>query len=330
MQLFKRAAVAAATMLLAVGAAAVPGAPASAAVNATYKIWVWNIAGAKMHFGSTTNGLIDAAASSIMNRDADFVALNEICEGQYHALIARLRELNYPADESNFARFTASNNAVDRCAPGDATQPGGNAVFSRFPLNGAQRWTLPSDTSAEQRNLTCVSPTAQPKAHFCTTHITTNNNTAPNGNKYNANQLDFVLGKMEAFHSAGDTAIIGGDFNAQPHYPRLNNWYSSSLNVANNNANTGAYRELDDNDSGNCLGYGEWTATGTPGAPPPCGGSAKIDLIFARQSRLVGAYSGDSLSISTACSGIPATADYPAGSCSDHRIVIGQATVSIG
>ncbi|MEU4624734.1 endonuclease/exonuclease/phosphatase family protein [Actinoplanes sp. NPDC023801] len=331
MRLYQRLAVAAATALLAVGGAVMPGAPAAAAVNATYNFWVWNVAGSTMHGGSTTDGLIDAAAGSIINRDADFVAFNEICEGQYHALIARLRELNYPADESNFARFSPSNNAVEGCAPGVGnTQPGGNAIFSRFPLNGAQRWTLPSDTRPEQRNLTCVAPTAQPKMHFCTTHITTNNDTAPNGKRYNENQLDFVLGKMEAFNSAGDTAVIAGDFNAQPHYGRLNNWYSPTLNVAGNSGNTGAYRELDDNDAGNCLGYGEWSATGTPGATPPCGGLAKIDLIFARQNRLAGSYNSDSLSISTGCSGIPATSAYAAGSCSDHRIVIGTATVSIG
>ncbi|GIE89590.1 endonuclease/exonuclease/phosphatase family protein [Actinoplanes regularis] len=331
MDLHKRFAVTAATMLLALGAAIMPGAPASAAVNAKYNIWTWNIAGATMHGGSTTDGLIDAAANSIMNRAADFVAFNEICQGQFNALIGRLRELNYPADESNFARFTASLDAAEGCAPGAGnTQPFGNAIFSRFPLNGAQRWTLPSDTRPEQRNLTCVAPTAQPKMHFCTTHITTNNDTAPNSKQYNENQLDFVLDRMEAFDSAGDTAVIAGDFNGQPHYDRLDNWYSPTLNVANNGGNTGAYRELDDNDSGNCLGYGEWTATGTPGATPPCGGLAKIDLIFARQSRLVGSYSSDSLSISTACSGIPATSAYPAGSCSDHRIVIGTATVSIG
>ncbi|WP_328465576.1 endonuclease/exonuclease/phosphatase family protein [Actinoplanes sp. NBC_00393] len=330
MRLYKRFAVAAAAMLLAMGAAITPGAPASAAANVKYTMWVWNVAGAKLHGGSTTNGLIDAAASSIKNRAADFVAFNEICEGQYYALIARLRELNYPTDETNFARFTPSSNA-EGCAPGAGnTQPFGNAVFSRFPLGGAQRWTLPSDGTAEKLSLTCVAPTAQPKMHFCTTHITTSNETASNGKKHNENQLDFVLGRMEAYNSAGDTAIIGGDFNAQPNYGRLNNWYSPTLNVANNNGNTGAYRELDDNDSGNCLGYGEWTATGTHPATPPCGGLSKIDLIFARQSRLVGAYSGDSLNISTACSGVPATSAYPAGSCSDHRIVIGTATVSIG
>jgi hypothetical protein len=81
------------------------------------------------------------------------------------------------------------------------------------------------------------------------------------------------------------------------------------------------------------LGYGEWTATGTPGATPPCSTTqpqAKIDLMFVRENRLAGSYSGDSLSISTACSGIAATANYPAGSCSDHRVIIGTVTVSVG
>lgn len=329
MRLFTKAAVAVATMLLAVGTATLPAGPASAATNVTYNFWVWNVAGVTMHNGSTSDGLIDAAASSIVNRDADFVVLNEICQGQYNALVTRLRALGYPNDDSNFARFTAGRDSAT-CLPGSGSEPYGNAIFSKHALNGAQRWTLPSDGSDDPRTLTCVAPTAQPKMHFCGTHITTSNEIAANGKAHNVNQLDYALARMEAYNTAGDTAVIAGDFNGQPHYGRLNNWYSPTLNVANNNGNTGAYRELDDNDSGNCLGYGEWTATGTPGATPPCGGSAKIDLIFARQNRLVGSYSGDSLSISTACSGIPATTAYPAGSCSDHRIVTGTATLSIG
>ncbi|GAA2854925.1 hypothetical protein Acy02nite_73480 [Actinoplanes cyaneus] len=326
MTLVRRIAVAAACALLALGGTT---APASAAVNTTYNVWTWNVAGAKLHAGRTTDGLIDVAANSIVNRDADFAAFNEICQSQYNALIAKLRTLGWPADTTNFARFTASSEAGS-CAAGSASEPFGNAVFSKLPVNGAQRWTLPSDGTAEQRSLTCVAPTAQPKVHFCTTHITTSNVVASNGKKHNENQLDFVRDRMEDFNDVGDTALIAGDFNAQPNYGRLNGWYSPSLNVANNNGNTGAYRELDDNDSGNCLGYGEWTATGTPGTTPPCGGLSKIDLIFARQSRIVGGYSGDSLSISTGCSGVAATDDYPAGSCSDHRITIGTVTVSVG
>lgn len=46
---------------------------------------------------------------------------------------------------------------------------------------------------------------------------------------------------------------------------------------------------------------------------------AKIDFIFVRENRLAGSYPGDWLSISTACDGY----------CSDHRIVIGAATVDV-
>ncbi|GLW31617.1 endonuclease/exonuclease/phosphatase family protein [Actinoplanes regularis] len=321
----------AATLLLAVGVVAAPAGPASAAVNVAYNFWTWNVAGAKVNSGSTTNGMITAAARSIVNRDADFAVLNEICQTQFNALIAELRKLGYPQDPSNFARFTESTTAGP-CAAGSAKGPFGNAIFSRYPLDGAQRWTLTSDTTTESRTLTCVNPTAQPKMHFCGTHITDKSTTDANGKLYSAYQLEDVLEHLEAFNNAGHTAVLAGDLNAQPHYGRLNGFYSSSLNVPNNAGNTGAYRELDDNDSGNCLGYGEWTGTHPNTAnPTPCGSTlTKIDHIFAREKRIVGSYSGDSLSISTDCAGNPATSEYPAGSCSDHRIVIGSTTLSIG
>ncbi|GIE87615.1 endonuclease/exonuclease/phosphatase family protein [Actinoplanes regularis] len=321
----------AATLLLAVGVVAAPAGPASAAVNVAYNFWTWNVAGAKINAGSTTNGMIGVAARSIVNRDADFAVFNEICQTQFNALIAELRELGYPQDSTNFARFTPAT-PKGACAPGDAKGPFGNAIFSRYPLDGAQRWTLTSDTTGEIHSLTCVNPTAQPKMHFCGTHITAEQTKDADGNLYSGHQLADVLGQLEAFNNSGHTAVLAGDLNAQPHYGRLNGFYSSSLNVPNNSGNTGAYRELDDNDSGNCLGYGEWTAT-RPNVnnPTPCGSTlTKIDHIFARQSRIVGSYSGDSLGISTDCAGNAATSEYPAGSCSDHRIVIGSATVSIG
>jgi hypothetical protein len=122
--------------------------------------------------------------------------------------------------------------------------------------------------------------------------------------------------RLEDYHAVGDTVIIAGDFNAQPDYGRMNGWYSSSLDVPNNSNNTGHYRELDDTDD-RCLGYGERTQTDPTGGP--CGLGKKIDLIFVRENKLVGTYSGNSLSISSACG----------GPCSDHRIVTGTVTVRI-
>lgn len=309
----------------------VPAAPAAAATTATYNIWHWNVAGNTMHEGSTTDGMVAGAVSSIVARNASFVALNELCWGQYKAIQSRLRTEGWPVDATNYSRFATI--LGPRSSVCNGNEDFGNAIFSRQPLGAADRFTLPSDGGASKHNLLCDNLLNTPRMRFCTTHITTSNDVADNGLQHNINQLNYVRERLEAYRAAGDTVVIAGDFNAQPHYGRLNNWYSNTLSTPNNGGNTGRYRELDDNDSGHCLGYGEWTATGTPGAVPPCSSTqpqGKLDLIFVRDDRIGSAYSGDSLAISTGCTGIPATPAYPAGSCSDHRIVIGTVTVLIG
>ncbi|MET9954868.1 endonuclease/exonuclease/phosphatase family protein [Streptomyces sp. NPDC006339] len=276
----------------------------------TYTVWQWNVAGNTIHDGSTTDGMVTQAAASIANRSADFAAFNELCQGQYSALVDALRAEGWPLDAQNFARFEPSRPAGNAAVcNGEAF---GNAIFSKRPLGAAARFALPDDGTAEKRNMLCAPLTDGTGTRFCTTHITTSQS-------FNVAQLDFVRQKLEAYHTAGETALIAGDFNAQPHYGRLNAYYAPSLDTPNNSGNTGHYRELDDNDAGNCLGYGEWTADGTPGATPPCGGLAKIDHIFVRESALAGPYSADSLAISTTCTGVPA--------CSDHRILVGTVTV---
>ncbi|MCX5395694.1 endonuclease/exonuclease/phosphatase family protein [Streptomyces sp. NBC_00102] len=286
-------------------------AQAEAASPRTYTVWQWNVAGDTIHEGSTTDGLIDQAASSMVNRAADFASLNELCQGQYNALVTALRAKDWPADPQNFARFEPSRQAGNSSVcKGEAF---GNALFSKKPLGTAARLALPDDGTAEKRNMLCAPLTDGTATRFCTTHITTNQS-------FNVAQLDYVRQRLEDYHAAGETVLIAGDFNAQPNYGRLNPFYAPSLDVPNNGNNTGAYRELDDNDTGHCIGYGEWTSEGTPGSAPPCGGNAKIDLIFARESTLAGPYSGDSLDISTSCTGVAA--------CSDHRTVIGTVTVA--
>ncbi|MFI1016359.1 endonuclease/exonuclease/phosphatase family protein [Streptomyces sp. NPDC020965] len=305
-----------ATLLAALSALLLPLLPtATAQADAlgpkTYNVWHWNVAGDKIHDGATGNGLISQAASSIVNRAADFAAFNELCQNQFDALIRDLRTRAWPQDPQNFARFEPSRQ------PGNASvcQGGafGNAIFSKRPLGTADRLALPHDGTAEQRNMLCAPLVDGSGTRFCTTHITTSQT-------HNVSQLTFVRDRLESYHTAGETALIAGDFNAQPNYGRLNSYYSPSLNVPNNPNNTGQYRELDDNDSANCVGYGEWTAEGTPGTAPPCGTKAKIDLIFVRESAIAGPYSADSLSISTSCTGVTA--------CSDHRILTGTVTVA--
>ncbi|GAB2923317.1 hypothetical protein GCM10027280_08010 [Micromonospora polyrhachis] len=292
------------------GALAGPVPAQAATVNTTYNVWSWNVAGWKMHRGSTGNGLIPALSNSIRNRSAHFAALNELCWSQYKAVQANLRNSGWPQDVENFSRFEPHN---DTACGGE---PFGVAIFSKAPLGAANRYALAADGTTETRKLLCAPLSARPHLRFCTTHITPSNEVV-NGEKINETQLGQVLTRLEAFHAAGDTVIVGGDFNAQPHYGRMNPWYSTSLTVPNNSGNTGFYRELDDTDS-RCVGYGETTVYdgNTEGL---CGQGKKIDMIFVRQNKIVGAYDGDSLAISTSCG----------GACSDHRILIGTVTVSI-
>ncbi|MDG4790755.1 endonuclease/exonuclease/phosphatase family protein [Micromonospora sp. WMMD1102] len=287
-------------------------APAASAaeVTASYNVWVWNVAGWKMHRGATGNGLIGALANSIRNRSAHFAALNELCWSQYKAVQSNLRGSGWPQDVENFSRFEAHNETA--CGG----EPFGVAIFSRAPMGPADRLALAPDGSSERRKLLCAPLEARPHLRFCTTHITPSNEVI-GGGKINERQLGEVLTRVESYHAAGDTVIIAGDFNAQPNYGRMNPWYSRNLDVPRNSGNQGDYRELDDTDPAS-PGYGETTvADGDTSGPD--GQGKKIDMIFVREDRIAGTYTGDSLAISTSCG----------GACSDHRILIGTVTVRI-
>lgn len=276
-------------------------------------VWMWNVAGWSMHEGSTTNGMVDAAAASIQNRDADFAAFNELCRSQYDAIISRLRDDGWAEDPQNFSRFESNHDTG--CGGGQY----GNAIFSKRPLGAADRFTLPQDETAERRSVLCAGLETNPTLRFCTTHITPSNEVI-DGEKINEQQLDYALALLEDYHDSGDSVVIAGDFNAQPNYGRMSGWYSSAVDTPNNSGNTGDYRELHDDDADHCIGYGEYTVLGQWDPPGPCGEDGKkIDMIFVRENLLVGDYWGDALAISQDCG----------GPCSDHRILIGNATVDL-
>lgn len=282
----------------------------AAAPNVSH-VWQWNVAGHSLHKGSVSDRLVTEASSSIEFRGADFAGFNELCQNQYDAIVKQLRADGWPIDPQNFARFAPS-----RAAGNPSICQGyafGNAIFSRKPLGSADRTRLPDDGTAEARNMLCAPLTDGSRTRFCTTHITTLS-------AYNTAQLDFVRHRLEEYHAGGETVVLAGDFNAQPSDARMNSFYAPSATTVNNPDNTGLYRELDDNDEGHCPGYGEQTTQWPASTPPPCGTDAKIDMIFVRESDLVGAYTADSLTISTQCTGVSA--------CSDHRILTGTVTLN--
>jgi endonuclease/exonuclease/phosphatase family metal-dependent hydrolase len=302
--------------------------------TATVTAWHWNVAGNTLHGGSVTDGLVDAVVASVLATGADLVSLNEVCEQQYEAVGARLRELGWPADPPASSAFRATLAGPDVCAG----RPAGLAVFSAHPVGAVEAVALPHDGSREQRALLCVSARDPAGLRFCTTHVTTSGGASPvDGRPHNEAQLAAVLASVEAGHAAGDTVVVAGDLNAQPHYRRLDGWYAPG--TAGSGGGRGSYRELDDTDPG-CPGTGEWTATGPAGAPPPCGGGApctpadtrgcaKIDHLFVRQDRITGAYTADALDTPLTCTSVAGRPDLPAGACSDHRPLVGTVTVQV-
>jgi endonuclease/exonuclease/phosphatase family metal-dependent hydrolase len=301
----------------------------------TVTAWHWNVAGNALHAGSVTDGLVDAVVASVLASGAGFASLNEVCEQQYEAVGTRLREAGWPADPQASSAFHATLAGPDVCAG----RPAGLAVFSARPVAAVEAFPLPHDGSPEQRALLCVAVRDPAGLRFCTTHVTTSGEVSPaSGRPHNEAQLAAVLDHVEAAHAAGDTVVLAGDLNAQPHYRRLDPWYAPR--TAGSGGGRGSYRELDDSDPRHCPGYGEWTATGPAGAPHPCsggapctagdtGGCAKIDHVFVRQDLIAGAYGADALDTPLTCAGMPTSPERPDGACSDHRPLVGTVTVRV-
>jgi len=292
-----------------------------------YRVWQWNVAGDTLHHGSVSDGLISAAVASIVRSGSQVATVNELCRQQFEALQAGLVAAGWPQNADDFAAFQPTVRGVSSVCQG---QDFGNALFSIAMLGTVDRVTLPSDGSGEQRGLLCAALQDLPAMRFCTTHITPSGAPSVDGVPANVRQLEAVRHRLDRYHRAGDTVVIAGDFNAQPDYARLDDWYAPAVHGPANGHNTGAYRELDDTDGRNCPGYGEWTATGPPGAAPPCGNGGKIDMIFVREDAIAGSYRADALKIPTTCHGVPAKPSvYAAGSCSAHRILAGHGPVQV-
>lgn len=296
-------------------AAPAPAGPAPAAATATYKVWHWNISGHE--HGGTAGQITNTVLGSLSFRNPDFISVNEVCPQQYKAILEGLKAAGWPESQTNFARFEPMPHATnDLCVSqggGADTDPYGVAVFSRFAPNGTDRITLPYD-GVRARKLLCVSVPKPGDPRFCTTHIATNNT---KGAQLAAVRNQLVDWSTDKPGNPADTVIAAGDYNTQPNDPLLDSWYAPSVTGANNPApNTGIFRELDDQDP-SCPGYGEQTTEGSLGNT--CGKPAKVDSIYAVESRLI-SYDADSHPISqTACG----------GPCSNHRIVDGTLTIPV-
>jgi hypothetical protein len=293
----------------------------------TYTVWHWNVAGSTLHGGSVSDGMVEAVVASVLAQGAHLVSLNELCRPQFDAVLARLTAARWPQDPTRFAAFQASIEGQPGVCAGE---PYGVALFSATPIAESERTVLPRDEDGGYRVLLCSVVGPRAAVRFCTTHITTSSfPAADSAVPLNFLQLNAVLGRLEVYATAGESVLIAGDLNAQPHYGRLDAWYASSVDGPVNGGNTGPYRELDDTDS-RCPGYGEATALGSVGVAAPCGAGVKVDHVFARADQVVGPYRADALEIPYRCAGVPELRGVrPAGACSDHQVLVGRVTVRV-
>lgn len=262
----------------------------------TLRVLHWNIAGGKVH-DCRTAGIASAVRRLVREHDIGLVGLNEVCPAQFDAIRAELRELWGKPHEAHFAAYVSD----------DGGRIVGNAIFSKRDFEAVTREQVGEDQYGK-RNLLCARDVALPHLRFCSTHLTPANDRA-------SVQAGRVRETLEAFwRDRRDTVVIAGDFNIMPNHRGLNGWYSEAADHPRHNAdNRGHYRELDDNDAGHCLGFGERSTPNLDGGP--CEAGNRIDLIFARENRLRGDnYGADVMNIPTTCG----------GACSDHRPVRGR------
>lgn len=284
------------------------GAPADAGaappevtvVEQTLRVLHWNIAGGKEN-DCRTDLIARAVRRLAVAQRADFVGLNEVCPAQHDAIREALRVAWGLGPGAVFSAYQGDN--VPRVV--------GNAIYSRRGLSDVLRQKLGRDQYGD-RFLLCGRVPAQPHLRFCSAHLSV-------GDAVASAQVSTALSRLETWWTqGGDTVFLSGDLNLAANHPGLDAVYSDTVDTPHNRNNTGRYHELDDDDAGNCPGYGERSTPGVTGGP--CGTGGKIDFIFVRRDRVVGAdYADDTLDIPDDCT----------GACSDHRPVTGYARLRI-
>lgn len=287
-----------------------------------FTAWQWNIQGG---YNGTHLQQVKVVTGSILKYDADFVVVNELCYDQYRMLISRLKEYDWPLGTS-YARYTRMDNRSS-CKAGDANPNGsvGFGIFSKHQLApGIQRVALPEDTYDTLPNrthyLACATLGADTTVRMCATHITPTRKDADDTPvNIRSRQILAVTDTVNAHVGAGRAVMLAGDFNMQPHEAGLNRLYSGDVGGTVNRGNYGRFRELDDNDSANCLGYGAFTKDNGVG-PVECGtGGRKLDFLFVSENHISGGYSAHVLGISETCG----------GPCSDHHAIVGDVTLAL-
>jgi endonuclease/exonuclease/phosphatase family metal-dependent hydrolase len=206
------------TMLVTL-AALLTGTPATAATRAAatpVRVMTYNICGNVCRQGevATTAGNV---AYQVRSRAATIAMLQEVCYSQFLGVRSRLARYGYSAV---FAAAASGGHCDD-----DDHRHGrafGVAIIARGTLSGqiVRRLPSPYEVNAEGRVALGVTARLAGRSVFVVTA-----HTAPRGQNLAA-QLDMVR-RWVAPIAAKRAVLVGGDLNAMPDNPGLNDFYAS-------------------------------------------------------------------------------------------------------
>jgi endonuclease/exonuclease/phosphatase family metal-dependent hydrolase len=332
----------------------------------------WNVAGAnslyshgQIHTGMTDH-IVDYLTSNFAQNEVAFVALDEVCSGQYWDIVAKLKAANWPVMASSFSHFWTERTGTQCEKSPTHSDAGnfGNAIFSNQGLDSVVHYALdsggnvgnhdPADGS-ETRGMLCsylATPAGNTSAYGCVTHPAAND-------PYKGAQVNLAFDDLAPLMNK--SLIVAGDFNADPE----NGDYQTSHTTCYFSAptctapwsilgSTAVYEEIGDTSTA-CPGYGPWTvhqqavnpigsSCGSDNScryqlsPSLVGPCRKVDMIFALKASMTSpySYSQHTHALPSDCawfngtSTVPTTGNglNPAGSCSDHRMLVGPVTMN--
>ncbi|WP_299054239.1 endonuclease/exonuclease/phosphatase family protein [uncultured Nocardioides sp.] len=193
---------------------AAPGAHASVVAPApradageAVVVMSWNIAGGKQH-GGGVEPIVPTIATAIRERGVTAAVLNEVCASQATALRKRMPRytVHYFLAESDRCRGGIGNAVV---------APKGSTRLKRFSRG------LPSGDSYV-RNVGCVRLPGGGKVAVCGTHHSFEVRLAD----VRQRQARITTDLVERMVDRGYAVVAGGDLNATPRSPQLDEFYS--------------------------------------------------------------------------------------------------------
>jgi hypothetical protein len=173
----------------------------------------WNVAGGgRLHRGRVDTGMAESVVAWIIESNATFVSLNEICQPQFDEILRRLQSAGWIANVVDHGRFAGMRNST--CMR-DGVTPYGNGLIARVPLGPEQITHLPHPIlrrpatipgSREWRNVLCANELGTMRV-YCTTHVTTDP-------VFRDLQLRRIVALGTRLLEQGWMPIMSGDFNA--------------------------------------------------------------------------------------------------------------------